>query len=203
MAALVDTEPPAEVGLRAPRSCTELFTAFTRLALQGFGGVIAVAQHELVEYRRWLEREQFVELLSLAQVLPGPNIINLALMFGQRHFGRRGAAAAAGGLLAVPLVIVLVAATLYGRFASIAPVAGALRGMGAVAAGLVLGTALRLAPALQRNPMGPWVCFAIVAISALALGWLRWPLVGVVLVLGAGGYAWAWYRLAHSSAAAR
>jgi chromate transporter len=181
---------------RHPRSKTELFREFTWLALQGFGGVLAVAQRELVERLRWLNKEQFVELLSLSQVLPGPNIINLALMFGDRHFGWRGAAVATGGLLAAPLVIVLVLAALYAQFSSVPQVAGALRGMGAVAAGLVLATALKLAPTLRRNAMGLWTSASMTVASAIAIGWLRWPLVWVVLGLGVTGYAWAWYRLA-------
>ena len=63
-----------------PASVTELFFAFNRLALQGFGGVLPVAQRELVERRRWVTRAEFVEILSLGQVLPGPNVVNLALM---------------------------------------------------------------------------------------------------------------------------
>jgi chromate transporter len=188
-------QPAAEPELRRPRSKTELFTAFTWLALQGFGGVLAVAQRELVERLRWLNKEQFVELLSLSQVLPGPNIINLALMFGDRHFGWRGAAVAVGGLLAAPLVIVLVLAALYAQFSSIPQVSGALRGMGAVAAGLVLATAFKLAPMLRRSPMGLWPCVAMTLASAAAIGWLRWPLAWVVVGLGVVGYGWAWYRL--------
>jgi chromate transporter len=197
------TAPPVapEPELRHPRSKTELFTAFTWLALQGFGGVLAVAQRELVERLRWQNKEQFVELLSLSQVLPGPNIINLALMFGDRHFGWRGAAAAVGGLLAAPLVIVLVLAALYAQFNSIPQVAGALRGMGAVAAGLVLATAVKLAPTLRHSAMGLWPSVAIALGSALAIGWLRWPLVWVVLGLGLAGYAWAWIRLSARDAA--
>jgi chromate transporter len=170
--------------------------SFTWLALQGFGGVLAVAQRELVERLRWLTKEQFVELLSLSQVLPGPNIINLALMFGDRHFGWRGALTATAALLAAPLFIVLALAALYVQFSSVPQVSGALRGMGAVASGLILATALRLAPTLTRSPMGLWPCAAIAAASALAIGGLRWPLVWVVLVLGVTGFAWAWYRLA-------
>ena len=79
-----------------PGSKTELFLAFNRLALQGFGGVLAVAQVELVERRGWLTRAEFVELLSASQVLPGPNVVNLALMLGDRWFGTRGAVAALG-----------------------------------------------------------------------------------------------------------
>jgi chromate transporter len=186
-------EPEPE--LRAPRSKSELFVAFTWLALQGFGGVMAVAQRELVERLRWLSKEQFVEMLSLSQVLPGPNVINLSLMFGDRHFGWRGALVAMAGMLAAPLVIVLALAALYVQFSSVPQVAGALRGMGAVASGLILATGLKLAPMLKHNPMGLWPCGLIVAASAGAIGWLRWPLVWVVLALGVSGFVWAWHRL--------
>jgi chromate transporter len=190
-----DPTPRAEPELRAPRSKRELFVAFTWLALQGFGGVMAVAQRELVERLRWLSKEQFVELLSLSQVLPGPNVINMSLMFGDRHFGWRGALTAVAGMLAAPLFIVLALAALYVQFSSVPQVAGALRGMGAVASGLILATGLKLAPMLKRNPMGLWPCGLIVAASAGAIGWLRWPLVWVVLALGLSGFVWAWHRL--------
>ena len=182
--------------LRAPASPGDLFRVFNRMALQGFGGVLAVAQRELVERERWMTREQFVETLSLSQVLPGPNIVNMALMIGDRFFGSRGIAAATGGLLLLPLVIVLLLAALYGQLSSIPPVAGALRGMGAVAAGLVIATALKLAPTLKKNPMGLWPCVAFVAITLLAVGTLRWPMVWVVLGLGSAAMALAWWRLA-------
>ena len=94
-----------------PRSARELFWAFTSLALQGFGGVLPVAQRELVEKRGWLTREEFAETLSVGQVLPGPNIVNMALMIGDRYFGWRGAFAALTGILLAPLAIVLTLAT--------------------------------------------------------------------------------------------
>lgn len=181
--------------LRSPGSPRELFTAFTRLALQGFGGVLAVAQRELVERLRWMDREQFVELLSVSQVLPGPNIVNLGLMFGDRHFGWRGALAAVAGLLTVPLVIVLTLAALYAQFAHVPQVAGALRGMGAVSAGLVLATAFKLAGTLKRNALGLPLCALITLATAFGVGALRWPLVWVVLGVGAIGYALAWRTL--------
>ena len=86
-----------------PRSPRELFVTFNRLALQGFGGVLAVAQRELVERERWLSQAEFVEMLAISQVLPGPNVVNLALMLGDRYFGLRGALAALAGMLLVPL----------------------------------------------------------------------------------------------------
>src|SRR5882672_231809 len=77
--------------LQRPESPWHLFVAFTLLALQGFGGVLAIAQRVLVEQRRWVTREQFVEILAVGQVLPGPNVCNISLMIGDRFFGWRGA----------------------------------------------------------------------------------------------------------------
>ncbi len=167
-----------------PRSPTELFSAFNRLALQGFGGVLAVAQVELVERRGWLSRDEFVELLSASQVLPGPNIVNLSLMLGDRWFGWRGALAALGGLTLVPLAIVLALTLAYDRFAAVPQVAGALRGMGAVAAGLVLVTAFKLLSTLRSNRLGPWWCTAVAAATFTAIALARWPLAGVIAVIG-------------------
>ena len=177
-----------------PRSNADLFITFTRLALQGFGGVLAVAQRELVEYRRWLTREQFVEMLAISQVLPGPNIVNLSLMLGDRYFGLRGAASALAGLLAVPLVIVLALATAYAEFASVPVVAGALRGMGAVAAGLVISTAVKLFGTLRTNRMGPLLGIGFAALTFVMIAWLRWPLATVVVGLGTVAVAVAWRK---------
>lgn len=74
-------------GVSAPASLSELFFAFNRLTLQGFGGVLPVAQRELVERRQWLTKDESVEMLAISQVLPGPNVVDLALMFGDRGFG--------------------------------------------------------------------------------------------------------------------
>lgn len=190
---MIATEEPSLV---TPHSPADLFFSFNRLALQGFGGVLAVAQVELVERKRWLNREQFLELLSISQVLPGPNIVNLALSFGDRHFGWRGALAALGGLIVVPLAIVMALTLVYARFSEWPAVAGALRGMGAVAAGLVAATALKLATGLRRNRLGAAGCAAVAAIAfALLVGW-RVPLVWVILGLGSVACLWAWTRSA-------
>ncbi len=185
----------SEPALRRPGSPGDLLRVFNRLALQGFGGVLPVAQRELVERERWLSQEQFVELLSLGQVLPGPNIVNMALILGDRFFGWRGAAAAAVGLMTAPLLIALVLAALFNELSSLPAVAGALRGMGVVAAGLVISTALKLASTLKKNPMGlPW-CLAYGVLTLVAVGVLRWPMVWVVIGLGGAAVATAWWKL--------
>ncbi|HYF19177.1 MAG TPA: chromate transporter [Ramlibacter sp.] len=185
--------PPDHPG---PTSLTDLFLSFTVLALQGFGGVLAVVQRELVERKRWMTREEFVEDWAVAQLMPGPNVINLALMIGGRHFGLRGAAVGVAGLLAAPLVVVLTLALLHARFAGNAQVAGALRGMGAVAAGLVTATGLKLVPALRRHPLGPIACAVIGIATFVAVALLRLPLVWVLLVLGGLACVFTYRRLA-------
>lgn len=187
--------PKPEPVLASPASVAEVFFAFNRLALQGFGGVLPVAQRELVDRRRWLSPDQFVEMLAISQVLPGPNVVNLALMFGDRVFGWRGAAAALGGMLIVPMALVLALTALYVRFDQYPMVTGALRGMGAVAAGLVLSTGIRLLGTLRRNVMGLPTCLGLGAATLVATAWLRTPLVWVIAVLGSFAVTIAWIRL--------
>jgi chromate transporter len=192
--------PPADTTRRPrPESLTDLFVSFTLLALQGFGGVLAVVQRELVERKRWMTREEFVEEWAVAQIMPGPNVVNLALMIGSRYFGLRGAVVALAGMLAAPLVVVLVLGLLYAHFASSAQLAGALRGMGAVAAGLITATGLKLAPALRKHPLGVPACVALGGAAFVAIALLRWPLAWVLLGLGGLSCWLTWRRLGAAS----
>jgi chromate transporter len=177
-----------------PTSTRDLFFTFNRLSLQGFGGVLAVAQRELVERKGWLSREEFVEMLALSQVLPGPNVVNLGLMLGDRFFGLRGALAAVTGMLAVPLVIVLVLTAAYAEFSRLAVVSGALRGMGTVAAGLIIATAIKLMTTLGSNRLGPPLAAAFAVFTFVTIVWLRWPLIWVVAGLGTTAVAIAYAR---------
>ncbi|RZU02912.1 chromate transporter [Rivibacter subsaxonicus] len=183
----------------APRSPSDLFWSFSALAMQGFGGVLAVAQRMLCEQKRWLSKQQYLELLSLGQVLPGPNVCNLSLMVGDRWFGLRGAFAALAGMMLFPLVLVLLLAALYGEFASHPAVAGALRGMGAVSAGMVIGSALRLARPLRHSALGLPMVLALGGACFVAIALLRWPLGYVLPGLGIVACVLAWKRLGDSS----
>jgi chromate transporter len=192
-----DSPPyPADEGLTPrPINLWRLYTAFNWLALQGFGGVLAVAQRELVEKHRWMSREEFVETLAIAQVLPGPNIVNISLMIGDRFFGLRGAFAALAGMLLVPSILVIALAALYGHLASHPVAVNALRGMGIVSAGLILATGVKLLTAVRKNPMGQWQAVLLAASTIAAIVWLKIPLPWLVLVLGGTGMALVWRKL--------
>jgi len=179
---------PRASGESVPESVLQLFLVFSGLALRGFGGVMPWAQRVLVEERGWMSRERFVEVLAFAQVLPGPNICNLAIMVGDRWFGWRGALAALAGLLAAPAVLVLTAAVLVGQVADEPATRRVLAGMGAAAGGMLLATALKLAGA-HRGRWG-WLGFGVLAFAAVGL--LRWPLALVLALLAPIGVAAAW-----------
>lgn len=178
-----------------PSSLTDLFVSFTVLALQGFGGVLAVVQREIVERKRWLTQEEFIEDWAVAQIMPGPNVLNLSIMIGARWFGLPGALAAVAGLLVLPLLLVLVLAAFHAQYAGHPAVAGALRGMAAVSAGLIAATGLKLSTALAKSPVPlPW-SVGIAAAAFVLLAWLRAPLAWVLPSLGALGCVLAWRKL--------
>ena len=186
---------------QAPNSKTDLFISFTLLALQGFGGVLAVVQRELVDKKQWLTTDEFVEDWAVAQILPGPNVVNLALMIGGRHFGLAGALAALSGLLLAPTILVLLLAAAVAGVADTPAAQGMLRGMGAVSAGLIAAVGIKLMGALKNNPMGMLTCIGISALTFLAIGLLRLPLAWVLLTLGPLASVWAAHCIKQRGAA--
>lgn len=152
-----------------PPGVSELYWAFTKMAAQAFGGVLPIAERVVVIDKKWLSQKEFVEMLAVAQAIPGPNIVNLSLMLGDRFQGWRGAFASAMGCLSIPIVLVSVLTLLFQSFSEHPVTKGALLGMGAVSIGLVVAMGLRL----------------LGSQSDYRVGWIA--LVGTVLAVGIGG----------------
>lgn len=160
----------------APLTPGELFRLFLLISVQSFGGTLPFTRRELIERRKILTEAEFAEMLALGQILPGPNVINMSAALGDRHAGPRGAAAAVAGMVVVPVLIVLALATAVTALAA-GPVAqGALLGMAAAAAGLLLGTAWRMGKPLRRA----WRGLLVVAGVFGAVAVLRLPLALVL-----------------------
>jgi chromate transporter len=175
------SEVPEPVPATAKRSVgrRELFLGFLKIGLCGFGGIAAWARRVIVEERAWLSEREYVSLLGVGQILPGPNTVNAAVMIGDRFQGVPGAFIAVVALMAMPLVILVTLATLYERYATLPDVAAAMSGTAAAAAGLVIGTALKMARRLEPTRIA--LFFGLVAF--VAIGVLGLPLIAVVLVL--------------------
>jgi chromate transporter len=171
--------PPAREDRAPSVTPAALFFCFLEMGLSGFGGVLPWARRGLVEKRGWLTEQEFAEILSLGQFLPGPNIANVSIYVGSRFAGWRGALAAVGGLMLAPSVIAVSAAALYGHFSEAGPLRAAIGGVSSAAAGLVIATGLKMGRPLWPQPES--ILFA--ALGFLAVGPLGWPLVPVLLVL--------------------
>jgi chromate transporter len=160
-------------------SRTELFLGFLKIGVLGFGGIAPWARHVIVEERGWLSEKEFASVLGIGQILPGPNTMNAAVIIGDRFQGPVGALLCLAGQMALPLVIVTSLGVAYERFASIHEVKAGLVGAAAGAAGLVLGTALKMACRLKPTALA----LLITAAAFVAVGLLEWPLVPVVAAL--------------------
>jgi chromate transporter len=180
---------------RRPAHLGELFRAFSGMAMQGFGGVLGVVHRELVERRGWLDEQAFAGDWATAQVLPGPNVCNLALIYGWRQFGWRGALTALAGLLLAPTLLLLLLATALDQIGSWPVVRGAIAGLSAVATGLVAGAGLRLGLGLASHPLGRGPAVALAALALAMLLGAGLPMVGVVLLIGGPVCVLTWRRL--------
>ena len=166
-----------------------LFLGFSSVGLSGFGGVLPFARRMLVDERKWMTAEEFNTQLGFCQFLPGPNVINLSVIVGKRHRGVAGAIVAPLGLLAGPLVIVLLLALLYDRYGSLPLAQSMLRGIAAAGSGLLFAMAWRMGMAIKDKPF--FLPFTVMTVAAIAA--LRWPMPWVMvagLALSGGVAYW-------------
>ena len=182
------SETPSAATRGATVSPWALARGFARIGISGFGGVLPYARHTIVGTEHWLDDREWTEYLSQGQLLPGPNIVNIAAMLGTRFAGWRGALAALAGLMLPPFVVFLGLAMVYREIAAVPWIQKMLVGIAAVAAGLILGMAYKMVLTLPRNVWAPLLAvLAFVAVLVLHL-----PLPIVVLVLAPLGVACAW-----------
>jgi chromate transporter len=177
--------------LTAAPGMREIFLGFLEIALSGFGGVLPWARRVMVERRRWLSADDFTDVLSLCQFLPGPNIVNMSVAVGARFHGAAGAMVAVTGLLAAPVAIIIAVGALYSGYGHVGWVQGMIRGISAVACGLLVATGIKMLVAPRSRS---WtLVFGVAAFAGVAV--FRLPLVGVLLVVAPISVAAAWRRL--------
>jgi chromate transporter len=166
-------------------SLMQIVMLFARVGLTSFGGGLSAwIYREVVAQRGWLKDEEFLGALTLGQVLPGSNVINVSIYVGYRMRGALGSVAAVAALLVPPMVVIVLFASVFHRFAQLAVVHRLLEGIAAAAIGMTASVGLRTAKAAIATQR--WPLLLIVAVF-VAVGVLRWPLVPVAIVAGAIG----------------
>src|SRR5665811_475957 len=134
--------PAPELPISVPPSLFALFVAFAKMSLAGFGGVMVWARRGIVDQHRWMTADEFNETYALCHFLPGPNVVNLSVVFGSRFRGIAGSVAGFAGLLGPPVVIVTILAALYARFGEIESLRRILAGVSCAAVGLLISAML-------------------------------------------------------------
>ncbi|MBV9462360.1 MAG: chromate transporter [Bradyrhizobium sp.] len=171
--------PPSTKPAAAPGLIT-LFLAFAKMSLAGFGGVLAFARRGIVDEHRWMTADEFNETFALCHFLPGPNIVNLSVVFGSRFGGIAGGVAAFAGLVGPPMLLVMFLAVLYADFGQLEVLRHILAGISCGAVGLLIAVVVKmLMPLLERRDVAGLVLMVAVFV---AIGLMRWPLQAVLLV---------------------
>src|SRR5882757_1084282 len=182
---MLPDSPPAAVPApdlhpSTPPGLTALFVAFAKISLAGFGGVLVWARRGIVDQQRWMTADEFNETYALCHFLPGPNVVNLSVVFGSRFRGIPGSIAAFAGLLGPPVVVVTILAALYARYGEIDALRRILAGVSCAAVGLLISALFRMMmPLIKRRDL---IGLVIMAAVFVAIGLLRLPLPAVLLV---------------------
>jgi len=172
--------PAPNLPASTPPGLSALFVAFAKISLAGFGGVLVWARRGIVDQHRWMTADEFNETYALCHFLPGPNVVNLSVVFGSRFRGIPGSIAAFAGLLGPPVVIVTILAALYARYGEIDALRRILAGVSCAAVGLLLSAVCRMMmPLIRRRDL---VALVLLAAVFVAIGLLRLPLPAVLLV---------------------
>ena len=160
-------------------SSKQLFWGFLKLGMMGFGGVLPLAHRMIVEDRQWLDDAQFTDLLGVCQILPGGNIINLAVALGYQFRGTRGAVSSIVGLITVPTTIVIALYELYAEFQSVPMIKHLIEGLAAAAAGLLFAMAFKMLRPIYKRYMTVFT----IAMTFVFMLWVKIPLALTLIIL--------------------
>lgn len=156
-----------------------LFIGFMKLGLMGFGGVLPLAHRMIVDDQKWLDSEAFSNLLGICQLLPGGNIINMAVAIGYEFHGIKGAVSSVIGLITAPTIIVIMIYQLYTQFQSYPTIQHMIEGLAAAAAGLLFAMGLKMLRPIFKN----YLTLITLALTFIFMLVIKLPLVLTLVIL--------------------
>lgn len=169
----------------------ELARVFLRISLLGFGGPnahLALMLDEVVERRRWISREHFLQLIGITNLLPGPNSSEVAIHLGYTQRGWRGALVSGFAFLAPTWVLVVTLSALYFRFGTLPSVQGPLWGLKPVIVAVILGAGWKLGRAAVTDRLLLGLAAGGVVVAAV---WARWEVAAMAV---GGAITWLRFR---------
>ena len=161
------------------QSLATIFVSFLKIGMFTFGGgyaMLPLIERELITKRKWIEQKEFLDLLTLAQSVPGPIAVKVR--------GLRGAAAALLGTVTPSFVIILAIAIFFAGIRQNPVVDAAFKGMRPAVVALIIGPVLTLSRGMH------WTMLVVIAASALAIWWLDWSPIWILAAAAALGIAW-------------
>lgn len=169
------------------RALFEIFWSFLKIGAFTFGGgyaMIPLIQHEVINNRSWLSKEEFVELLTIAQAAPGPIALNTAVFVGYKYRGYWGAVSAVLGVVVPSFTIILFVAIFFASMRDNRWVDAAFKGMRPAVVALIVAPIVGLAKGLH------WVLIAVAAATALLVWYFGFSPIWVLIVGAIGGALW-------------
>ncbi|MDE6069595.1 MAG: chromate transporter [Alistipes sp.] len=164
-----------------------IFASFLKIGAFTFGGgyaMIPLIEREVIDRRGWVERREFLDLLTLAQSVPGPISLNTAVFVGYRMRGLRGAAAALAGTVLPSFAIILAIALFFANIRENPVVDAAFRGMRPAVVALIIGPVLSLSRGMHP------ALYVVIAAAALAIWGWGWSPIYILATAAAAGIAW-------------
>lgn len=164
-----------------------IFRSFFKIGMFTFGGgyaMIPLIEQEVISHRRWVEQQEFLDLLTLAQSVPGPISLNTSVFVGYRLRGLKGAVSALMGTVLPSFFIILIIALFFAGIRHNPVVDAAFKGMRPAVVALIIGPVLSLSRGMKPAML------IVIAVSALAVWGSGWSPVYVLVIAAAAGIAW-------------
>lgn len=174
------------------KTLLELFWSFLKIGAFTFGGgyaMIPLIQREVIDRKRWLQKEEFLDLLTIAQSAPGPISLNTSVFVGYKLRGYTGAMASILGVVLPSFTIILLVALFFAGIRDNAVVDAAFKGMRPAVVALIVGPVVSLTRGLHPG------LYAVIAAAAFAVWGLGWSPVYILPAAAAAGIVWELYTL--------
>ena len=177
------------------QSLGTLFFTFFKIGLLTFGGgfaMIALMEEEFIQRRRWLDKDEFLDMTAIAESTPGPVAINSATYLGYKLAGVPGAAAATVAVCLPSFLIIYAISLFFEQFTQLTVIANAFKGIQICVIYLIFSAGVRMLKALDKSPFATGVLAAVMLVMVgLSLAGVSVSSILLILLSGAAGVA-AW-----------